>query len=177
MYMFVAFFRGINIGSKNKIKMSELKLMFEELGHKQVKTVLNSGNVVFETKLKQVNRIEEQIEEAIRNRFELDITVIVRSRKQIVQLLERDSYGGISDKNCYVILLKKMTDINIGVNFEKLKKQDDLYKIIEKEVYIYVPGGYGKTKLNNALVEKESGVKATTRNINTIIKLQKIMIE
>src|SRR5690554_4119915 len=81
--IYVALLRGINVGGNNKVDMKKLKTTFESLGFSNVVTYINSGNIVFEEKVKKQNLITSEIEKAIKRDFRLDIKVLLRDFKSI----------------------------------------------------------------------------------------------
>ena len=87
MKRLIALLRGINISGKNKVPMSELKQGFESLDYKDVKTYLNSGNVIFSSDEADMIRITSRIEEMIKNQFSLDIPVFVISKEDLEDIL------------------------------------------------------------------------------------------
>lgn len=88
MTKYVALLRGINFGGRNKIEMSKLKILFEELGFADVSTYLNSGNVVFLDKSKSIKNITEKIEKAILENFKFEVKVLVKTSKEILDICE-----------------------------------------------------------------------------------------
>ena len=87
MKRYIAFLRGINISGKNKVPMAELKQGFERLGYAEVKTYLNSGNVIFSSNEADTIKITSRIEEMIKNQFSLDIPVFVISKEELEDIL------------------------------------------------------------------------------------------
>ena len=87
MKRYVALLRGINISGKNKISMIELKQCFERLDYTEVKTYLNSGNVIFSSDETDITKITTQIEEMIKNQFRLDIPVFITSKENLEDIL------------------------------------------------------------------------------------------
>src|ERR1051325_1258693 len=92
---FVALLRGINVGGKNKVPMSELKSCFEELGYENIQTYIASGNVIFESK-KSSAKLTDEIQEALPKKFKLDserITVLVLSEEQLKKVISQAPKG------------------------------------------------------------------------------------
>lgn len=102
--MYISFLRGINVSGKKKIEMKTLKILYETLGFKEVKTCLNTGNIIFCTLLSKVD-IGTKIEEAIQSKFDLNIEVIIRSKEELKLLIEAYPFGH-EGKNRYITLLK-----------------------------------------------------------------------
>lgn len=95
MMRYIAFLRGINISGKNKMPMAELKQGFERLNYTEVKTYLNSGNVIFSSDEADTIKIISRIEEMIKNQFSLDIPVFVISKEEL-----EDSVQKLKTANC-----------------------------------------------------------------------------
>ena len=94
MKRYIALLRGINISGKNKISMTELKSSFIELGYEDVRTYLNSGNVMFSIDERHENIIADEIKTMIKKQFDLDIPVFVILQKDLVDLLSKALSGG-----------------------------------------------------------------------------------
>jgi uncharacterized protein (DUF1697 family) len=88
MKRYIALLRGINISGKNKVPMAELKKGFETLAFVEVKTYLNSGNVIFSSDEDNIRKLTDKIEEMIKNQFGLDIPVFVLSREALEDILQ-----------------------------------------------------------------------------------------
>lgn len=87
MKRYIALLRGINISGKNKISMAELKNGFENLGYEEVKTYLNSGNVIFSSDADDIEKLTGQIETVIKDQFGLDIPVFVIAKEKLEDIL------------------------------------------------------------------------------------------
>jgi len=110
MNQYVAFLRGINVGGKNLIKMTDLKACFEGLGLKDVRTHIQSGNVLFSTAGSDQAKLTKQIEDALSKTFNYKARVVVRSRKQMKDIVTHAPKGFGSDPTTYrydVIFLKE----------------------------------------------------------------------
>ena len=90
MKRYVALLRGINVGGKNKIPMAELKKGFEELGFEEVKTYLNSGNVIFSSDKEDVEKLKKQIETMINEQFGFEIPVFVIPQERQMCIRDRE---------------------------------------------------------------------------------------
>jgi len=95
MAKIVGFLRGINVGGHHKVPMAELKSLLNQLGFENVITILNSGNIVFETKKKGFNALEHQIEKALTDTFGFPIPVILIPQNQINELVNEDPFANI----------------------------------------------------------------------------------
>lgn len=176
MKTYIALLRGINVSGKNKIKMTELKNLFVDLGYHDVLTYIQSGNVIFKSSIKESILIEDTIISAISKRFGYAIKVLILNKDELTVLfnsnpfLAKDPTMDIS--KLHVTLLNKEPDF-VGMPHIKIivAAIDDEFEQIENTIYLYCPNGYGNTKLNNNFFEKKLNTDATTRNWKTITKL------
>ena len=98
MKRYIALFRGINISGKNTIPMTELQKGFVELGFREVKTYLNSGNVIFSSETDDIRSLIMQVETMIKNQFDLDIPVFIISKEEMGNILDHAPHRW-DDKN------------------------------------------------------------------------------
>lgn len=159
MTVYVALVRGINVGGAKKVAMPALKALFESAGFDDVRTYINSGNVVFRSgKRPTVDAIEKQ----------LSAKVLVRSASELRKVVGANPFPGEPDKTVYVTFLAakpSRTDVDAPAG------DPARFEIKGREVYLHSPTGYSKTKLSNAFFEKQLGVDATTRGMPTVLKL------
>lgn len=173
--MYISFLRSINVGGKNKINMTDLSEQFTKLGYLNVKTYLNTGNIIFDSKTKDSSKLELEIKDMILENWDYNIEVIIRTKKDLENILNNYKFESTDGKNRYVTLLKENTLVNIDDDINKYKKDDDEFEVLEKDVYLYIPSGYAQTKITNSFIEKKIKTNATTRNINTIEKILILM--
>ncbi len=154
--------------------MADLKAMMENLGFSNVSTYIQSGNILFDGEEGlDFLALAQQIENAIRETFGHEVPVIIRSRPELEHTVRANHF------------YRKRVDINrLHLTFlsdvaEKEKKQaidythylPDQFHIKGKHVYLYLEKKYHQSKLSNAFFEKKLGLKATTRNWKTVLKL------
>ena len=171
-YTYIALLRGINVSGQKIIKIDELRKLFESLGFENVKTYIQSGNVVFKSQINRPEKIVKSIERKIKEVFSFDVTVIIRTHDELKKIIRTNPF--LKNKpieRLYIIFLSNISD---NENVEKLqpyKSKTEEFRIIGKEIYLFYPDGYGRSKLTNNIFESKLGVKATTRNCNTVNKL------
>ncbi|WZL87658.1 DUF1697 domain-containing protein [Salinimicrobium sp. 3283s] len=171
----IAILRGINVGGKRKILMADLKALCEQLGLEQIETYIQSGNLLFNSQLKN-SKLEDLLEDAIQEKFGFEVPVIVRDSEELQTLIRKNPFY---DKNTDINQLH-LTFLKEKPSKENLEKTQtfnydpDKFKIAEKEVFIFCEGKYHQTKLNNNFFEKKLKVGATTRNWKTILKLHEL---
>ena len=176
MKRYIALLRGINISGKNKIPMAELKKAFEKLAFEEVKTYLNSGNVIFSSNEDDTNRFTSQIEEVIKNQFELDIPVFVISREDLEDILHNaPEWWGTGNKEIYDNLIfimppAKFSDVydEIGEPKKELEKIADYKDVI---FWSFSRKDYQKTNWWSKTANTNIGSKLTIRTANTVRKL------
>jgi uncharacterized protein (DUF1697 family) len=173
MPYYVAFLRGINVGGNKIIPMKELAALFEQVGFKNIKTILNSGNVVFEFKETSEKVIVKKIEKAIQDKYGFEITVQIRKLDDIKRLIEKNPFKDFKpdkDTHWYVTFLN---------NFKgKLPSAPrDSYKLLSIQydaLFTVMDRTKGQSTDIMAFLDKTFGKKVTTRNWNTLVKIAAI---
>jgi uncharacterized protein (DUF1697 family) len=177
MITYVAFLRGINVSGHNLIKMELLKSIFESLGFTNISTYLQSGNVTFSHLSADTPMLERNIREKIFTAAGLKVPVVVRTRHQLKDVITRNPF--YQRETCLEHLCVTFLSGHPAVKLEDAAGQinytPDEFVHLDREVYLFCPSGYGKTKLSNQFIEKKLQVTATTRNWKTINKLVEIM--
>ncbi len=169
MTIYISLLRGVNVGG-HKIKMQELKDLFESLNLKKVKTYIQSGNVIFESS-KPLQNIKEKIEGEIIKSFGFEVPIFIWNLTEFDNIIKNNPYYDEDLDELYVTFLSNKP-VNVPVNeINKKADKSEKFQITEKEIYLILPNGYGRTKLNTNYFEKKLKLFATTRNWKTINKL------
>jgi uncharacterized protein (DUF1697 family) len=181
MNTYVSILRGINVNGKNSIRMNDLKTLYEQLKFMNVTTYIQSGNVIFRSDTDLNNyELSKQIEKAVFKNFQLKIPVILRNYAELQQTIKNNPFlkeKGINFEKLHVTFLSEKPVTKDLLNITQLNYYPDKFVISETEVYLYCPNGYGTTKLSNVFFENKLNVTATTRNWNTILKLENLCKE
>ncbi len=181
MSIFISLLRGINLGSRNRISMPDLAALYQKLGFDNVKTYIQSGNVVFETDQKMNSKdLEVLLKQAILDNFNLQVPVIIRSLDEIEKICSQNPFLDKEDMSKDKLHVTFLADLPELVHTEVVKNLDykpDKCIILNKEVYLYCPINYGETKFSNTFLEKKLKVTATTRNWRTVSELYKLGLE
>lgn len=173
---YVAFLRGINVGGHVLIKMVDLKSAFEKIGFKNVRTVLASGNVVFESELTDTKALTKEIESSLKKAFEKDISVILRSSDDLNKLQSSEPFKGITmtpSIRLYVTFLSKKTGPRtITLPYTSFQNEFRILHATPTDVFsvLDLSKGKGTPDVMNIL-ENEFGPYVTTRNWNTVLKI------
>ena len=176
MKRYIAFLRGINISGKNKIPMADLKVGFEELGLVEVKTYLNSGNVIFSCDENSKEDFPVQLETMINDRFNLNIPVFVISKEELEDILNNAPYWwGDENKEIYDNLIFIMppatfTEVcsEIGEPIEEYEKIKHYKKAI---FWSFSRKDYQKTNWWSKMASTKISRRLTVRTANTIRKI------
>ena len=171
----IALLRGINVSGYNKIKMVELKLLLESLDFHRVVTYIQSGNIVFESKIEDCSALEGLILEAIKTKFGYEINCIVLTKEQLSRIFTSNPYlerNAIDIKKLCVTVLKTTPDLEGLAALQQVSEASgDEFQLVGDHIFMHLPNGFARTKLTNNLVEKKLKTPATTRNWRTITKL------
>lgn len=176
MKQYIALLRGINISGKNKVPMAELKKGFETLSFKEVKTYLNSGNVLFSGEEKDSREFVPRIQQMIKEQFGLEIPVFVISREALADILcHAPEWWGGNDSEIYhnlifIIPPKTFSDVyhEMGEPKKELEKTEH-YK--EAIFWSFSRKNYQKTNWWSKTARADIGIHLTIRTANTIRKL------
>ena len=179
MRRYVALLRGINISGKNKIPMAELKKGFEKLAFEEVKTYLNSGNVIFSSDEDDTEKLTKQIQGMIKDQFDLDIPVFVISRETLEDILQNapDWWGNdnkeIYDNLIFIMPPAKFSDVysEIGEPKKELEKIEGYKDVI---FWSFSRKDYQKTNWWSKTASANIGAKLTIRTANTVRKIVKM---
>lgn len=177
MNTYVAVLRGINVSGQRIIAMKDLKALFIKEGFGNVMTYIQSGNVVFGSSESDTKKLEKQISALIQNHYNFSVPVLVLSRENISEILEKNPYiDREKDTNkLHVTLLEKIPEEKALASCRDEQYQSDEFTITDTTIYLYCPDGYGMTKFSTTFFEKKLGVQATTRNWKTMIALKDLM--
>ncbi len=170
----ISLLRGINAGGQKKIKMGDLVSLYEALGLKNVRTYVQSGNMLFDTAEGSGQKLSRKIEEKIQQAFGFSVAVLIRTADELQRIAKTNPFlkkGKTDITKLHVTLLSGEPNKAALKQLETIATGDDAFVIAGKEIYLYCPNGYGRTKLSNAFFEKKLKVAATTRNWNTVTAL------
>jgi uncharacterized protein (DUF1697 family) len=166
---YVAFLRGVNLGTTNKISMPALRAMAEDLGYADVATYINSGNLILSS-AKKADTVEREISKTIKDTFGRPIDVTVRTPAQLKKILAENPYPDGNPSQVTVAFLTKEPAKDAKDKVAAVAKDYEPFTIAGQQVYVNYSQGIGRSKL----AEKFSdiiGVSSTVRNIRTVDKV------
>ena len=169
MTVHIALLRGINVGGKGVLKMSDLRDICEGAGCTDVTTYIQSGNVVVAHSAASADAVAKVLERALKQATGRDIAVMVRSRAQLQKLVAENPYKKAEPKTLHVAFLAAPPAAAAIKAFDRAKYAPEEFVVAGRDVYLHLPNGVGKTKLLPPLTAKLPA--ATVRNWNTVEKL------
>ena len=176
MPKFIAFLRAINVGN-HTVKMEQLRRLFEELGFTNVETFIASGNVIFDSKAKDITSLETKIGKHLEKALGYEVTTFVRSTQELAAIAEyqpftRKELDG-EGNTLFIGFLSAKPKSEAAKKLTSLASNIDGLHLNERELYWLYRRKNGESKFYGPLLEKTVEVKATLRNANTIQRLVK----
>src|SRR5215210_5495569 len=167
----VALLRGINLGSRNRISMPELRSALADAGYDDVRTYVQSGNVVL-TSTAKPERLERELAALIAERFGLDVPVVVRTRNELATVVQRNPLAAVATdlKRYQVTFLRARPPRELTNRLEAAAAPSETFVVDGREVYAWHPAGVARSKLWTLLAGTTLGV-ATSRNWTTVTTL------
>ena len=171
MPIYVGLLRGINVAGKKIVKMESLRASFEALGFRRVRTHVQSGNVIFETGKTSSDDLSKIVTERISKDFGFSIPVVLRTSDDIGKVVRNNPFLNerrLDNSKLHVTFLSAPPPKDAKEKLDALKSLPDQFRVRGREIYLYCPNGYGRTKLSNNIFERLLSSQATTRNWNTV---------
>ncbi len=160
--------------------MEELKSLYEALELQNVHTYIQSGNVVFQSQNPDMAGLSKKIEASIEEHFGYFVSVVIRSKSELRFVLDHNPF--LRERNeditkLYVTFLSQTASQAALNELSSIADKYDELRALGKEIYLFCPHGYGRTKFSNKFFERKLKVPATTRNWKTVQRLYKIADE
>jgi uncharacterized protein (DUF1697 family) len=165
---YVAMLRGINVGGQKVVKMEALRAACESAGLGNVRTYVQSGNVVFEQAEKKTRDVEVGIMDIVKKEFGFDVAVVARTGEELASVVANLPLVGKDPDLLHVTFLSEEPPSIPAERLGRAKQASEEYVIRGREIYLFCPNGYGGTKLSNTFFEGALEVSATTRNWRTV---------
>ncbi len=176
MTVYVSMLRAVNVGGSSRIKMEALQAVYESLGLADVRTLLQSGNVLFRSSLTDRKQLVTRIGQEIERQLELEVGVILRTLAEVASIVDRGPVlSPRADKSKLLVMFLEHVPSAVAqaalLKWHKAKKMNEMVEMRGPEVYLYYPDGVGRSKLTSALLEGKLDIAGTARNWNTLTKL------
>jgi len=177
----VALLRGINLGGHNKVAMAELRELVSSLGHADVATYIQSGNVVFTSDQSDTAALAAALEQAIATSLSVPCRVVVLSREELAQVARDNPYPDEPNPKCvHAVFLSGEPGPEVAERVAAAQeavagRSRDTAQVVGRTIFLHTPDGYGRSDLAAALVKlgqkKTDTVTGTARNWATVTKL------
>ena len=172
----VALLRGINVGGKNMLPMKDLVSIFAAAGCTDVRTYIQSGNVIFKAPAGAPG-IADGIAAKIEKQFGFRIPIILRTSQQLLQTIRNNPFlASVSDHRwLHVYFLAHPPNARAIGGLDTARSAPDVFHVLGQEIYLHLPNGMGRSKLTNAYFDSKLSTTCTARNWATVLKLSEMM--
>jgi len=171
MKTYIALLRGINVSGQKKMPMAELRSLLENMGLRNIRTYIQSGNVIFQSLEEDPKLLEQHIKNAIISHFGFEVPVLVKTGNALKLILDDCPFTPMKKERSYFTLLHAVPENKTVKDLQKMHYRNEEFVISDHCVYFYSSTGYGRAKCNNNFFEHKLKVTATTRNYKTMMKL------
>lgn len=165
----IALLRGINVGGRNKVPMAELRDLLTRRGFMDVRTYIQSGNVILRSDGRE-DEIVERVHTAILERFDLEVPVIVRTTRDFETVAASHPLSAVVDDPRFLMVafLDREPGEPVQSRLDASEFAPDRFEGTGREIYLAYPNGSGRSKLSHTLLERRLGVTVTARNWKTV---------
>ena len=176
MTIYVSMLRAVNVGGTSRIKMDALRSIYESIGLEDVRTLLQSGNVVFRSSVKDRSQLVRRVMQEIERHLDLKVEVLLRTLAEIDNIVVRGPVLSpkASPAKLVVMFLSGVPSASAQAALTAWHKGPEMLEMRGPEIYLYYPNGIGRSKLSNAVIESKLDVSGTARNWNTLTKLLEV---
>jgi len=166
----IAFLRGINVGGKNKLPMKDLVSIFMGAGAKDVRTYIQSGNVVFTASRRVLGRLDNTVTAEIEARLGLKVPVVLRTQAELEAARDANPYQHRppNPKALHVMFLRDSPSKSAVAALDPRRSPPDEFTVVGREVFLYCPNGVGRSKLTTTWIDRALDTVSTIRNWNTV---------
>jgi len=172
----VALFRGINVGGKNRLPMAELTALFSAAGAREVATYIQSGNVAFAAAALALPKIIQRVGRGIASDFGFEPPIVVRTVAELEATVGRNPFLPAEPEDSLHVgfLADRPRPIAVGA-LDHQRSPGDRFAVVERDIYLCLPNGVGKSKLTNAYFDSKLGTVSTIRNWRTVLALLELL--
>lgn len=175
----IGLLRGINVGGHHKIPMAGLRSLCESLGWSDVRTYIQSGNLVFRSP-DEPWRLESELECAVAKQFGFEVPVIVRPAARWKKILEGNPFteaSRLEPQRVMVGVAKAAPAAGAAIAVQEHAAHEERIRLVDNALWIHFPLGSGRSKITPALLDRLAGSPVTLRNWRTAMKLRELSRE
>ena len=165
--------RGINVGGANRVAMPALRAVYAGLGATSVTTYLQSGNVILASS-DEPDELSVRAAAAIERELGLRISVLGRTHSALARIVGANPYPDVPDTSHHVVFLAGPISSAGLATLERLRTEGEAFIVVDGELHLYQPNGLGRSKLGQALTERQLGAVPTARNWRTVVQLSEL---
>lgn len=172
--MQIALLRAINVGGRTTVAMADLRDLFTGLGFTSVRTLLNSGNVVFAGAGAVAAELEDLLERETEQKLGLRTAYVVRTAQEWTDVVERNPFPAAAERDPRYLQVMPLKQAPTAAQVDALRAAiagPETVEAVGKQLYLVYPDGVGRSKLTIKLIEAKLGTQGTGRNWNTVLKL------
>lgn len=173
MTTYIVLLRAVNVGGNNRVPMPELKTHLTKAGHEDVRTYINSGNVVLESSVTAA-ALEKDVEAILVKRFKVEVPVLVRTAAQWAKHAASNPFSDAPGNILYLGLSKSKPKSDAVSTVLKYAAPDDRIQLVGEGLWVAFSTGAGQSKITPSLLDRAAGSPMTLRNWNTVQKLHEI---
>jgi uncharacterized protein (DUF1697 family) len=176
MTRYALLLRGINVGRAHRVAMAELRELLQSEGYGDVRTLLQSGNVVLDAEL-PAEELAPSVEQALERRFGFAIPIVVRTADELHAVVARDPLRKVATDPARYVVSFFAGDVppELDERLRAVEPVDDEYTIDGRELYLWCPHGQLQSPLSAALGKYRNGPVGTARNWSTVLKLAELL--
>lgn len=170
----IALLRAINVGGRNMVSVSDLRLLVEALGFSDVRSLLQTGNLIFSGGTKTGSSLESMLESEAERRLRLSTAFLVRTAREWGAMIAANPFpreAAIDPGHLVALFLKIAPKPSAVDALRAAIKGPEIVHAVGKQLYAVYPEGIGRSKLTNKLIESKLGTSGTGRNWNTVLKI------
>ena len=170
----IALLRAVNLGSHNKVAMSDLRELLAKLSLKDGQSLLQSGNLIFGCDGKTTAQLERILEDGAEKRLGLKTDFFVRTAKEWKALIDANPFpkeAKLDPGHLVALVTREAPAAAVVADLQKAIKGREVVKVVGRCAFIYYPDGIGTSRLTGAILDKKLGTSGTGRNWNTVLKL------
>ena len=172
-FRYIALLRGINVGGKHKLPMKALVALFEAQGARNVRSYIQSGNVLFDASAQLAKQLTTAIPKAIETDFGFAAPIVLRAHDDVRVAFEKNPWlaEGRDPSHLHLGFLPKTPRPALVKALDPHRSPTDGFRIMADHVYLHIPGGMAKTKLTTSFFDRGLATTMTVRNWKTVTKL------
>jgi uncharacterized protein (DUF1697 family) len=176
-YQYLALFRGVNVGGKNKLPMKDLAQIFVQAGCTEVRTFIQSGNVLFNAPPRVAKKVAQIVPVEVEERFGHRPPIVIRNAEQLAVVAANNPFlkAGASEDRVFAMFLACTPEAARVATLDPGRSAPDAFAVCGADIYLHLPTGIADTKLTNAYFDSRLATIGTSRNWRTVTTLLKMM--